>query len=96
MRTLLETGCTGRVTAGRGTGGAVTVSLLLVRRGLVISNADLQGLVIVSPQLDRADIVVPGLAALGTLTTLAPLPSYPSQPHNLTNGLNIWQLSPDW
>ena len=81
VRTLLETGCTGRVTAGRGTGRAVTVSLLLVRRGLVISNADLQGLVIVSPQLDRPDIVVPGLAALGTLATLAPLPSYPSQPH---------------
>ena len=93
MRTLLETGCTGRVTAGRGTGGAVTVSLLLVRRGLVISNADLQGLVIVSPQLDRADIVVPGLAALGTLATLD---RYHLTPHNLTNGLNIWQLSPDW
>ena len=74
----------------------MTVSLLLVRRGLVISNADLQGLVIVSPQLDRADIVVPGLAALGTLATLAPLPSYHLTPHNLTNGLNIWQLSPDW
>ena len=88
MRTLLETGCTGGVTAGRGTGGAVTVSLLLVRRGLVVSNADLQGLVVVSSQLDRPDVVVSGL----DLSTLTSLPLSLAQRYI---SFSIWQDSRD-
>ena len=53
VRTLLETGCTGRVTAGRRTGGAGHgVSLAGLRLRVVIGDANLQSLVIFSPELN--------------------------------------------
>ena len=86
--TLLQTGGTGRVTAGRGTGRAVPLGLLQLGRGLVIGNADLQGLVVVSSQLDRPDVVVSGL----DLSTLTSLPLSLAQRYI---SFSIWQDSRD-
>ena len=74
--TFLQAGCAVRITAGwrtRGTGHFLNLTLLGL--GLVIGNANLQSLVIFSPQLNRPDLVMslllmswsrPWLAALVT------------------------------